>query len=232
MDTSDVEHLQELEPLDFLQRDDERAAWCSRAASGLFAWGKSLEARQLGQLDQLLLTGFDDEQVWQMLELRNKPLLRYVQTHARKLKPALEREIDEAEEGERRAAAAAAAPDEEEDSGEEEGEEESGEEGMSELSGEEGEEMDEGDALDDVGDEDDDDGEEEEEEGAEEEEEEEAPRGRGAKKAGKKVSFAGSTSEEAKSKADDKGKGALAFTRCFFFFYLSYHSTHTTRAER
>lgn len=95
MQLEDLRRLDALEPLDFLQPDEERAAWCRRAAAALFAWGKQLEPRPIGQLDQLLVSGFDDEQVWQMLEVRNKPMLRYAQKSSRKLKPVMEREEED-----------------------------------------------------------------------------------------------------------------------------------------
>ena len=72
----DDEALRELRPLQFLVPDEKRAAWCGRAAASLFGWGKQLEPRPLGPLEALALGGFDEEQVWQQLELRNKPLLR------------------------------------------------------------------------------------------------------------------------------------------------------------
>ena len=121
----DIDALVVLRPLDFLQPDGERAASCGRAASALFSLGRSLEPeRRIGALEALLLSGFDEEQVWQQLELRNKPLLRFAQARARKLPTALQAE----EEAEARAAALAEEASEEDEEGEKEDDAEDGEE--------------------------------------------------------------------------------------------------------
>ena len=73
-----VRWLEEVGPSTFLQRNTEHAANCGRIAQQLFAVAKREEPRLLGPLPELLMHGFDHEQMWQQLELRNKPLLRFV----------------------------------------------------------------------------------------------------------------------------------------------------------
>eukprot|EP00966_Prymnesium_polylepis_P178852 4141237-Prymnesium_polylepis.1 len=126
----DAKVLQDLRSVDFVQRSSEQAALFKRVAQALFAWSKQQEGKQLGPLEELAVEGFDEEGVWQQLQLRNTPLLRFVDNQIkRERKSAASAEAAEAQ-----AAAASAGSngvgekeedeEDEEQEGEEEGEKE------------------------------------------------------------------------------------------------------------
>ena len=48
------------------------------------AAAKQHESRPIGPYPELLIDGFDEEQVWLQIEMRNKPLLRFVDTQLKK----------------------------------------------------------------------------------------------------------------------------------------------------
>lgn len=58
---------------------------CGHAVKHLFDRSKKDEEKPFGVLPELLLEGFDSEQVWEQLHLRNVPLIRYVKKQAKKL---------------------------------------------------------------------------------------------------------------------------------------------------
>ena len=69
----------------------ESARKCRLAAKALFDCAKAHEPRAIGPLPALLVAGRDDETVWQQLELRNRPLLSFIQRQMRKEKRAADR---------------------------------------------------------------------------------------------------------------------------------------------
>lgn len=48
------------------------------ATKSLYSLAKKSEPKKTGALDQLLLEGFDQEQIWEQLQLLNKPILQFV----------------------------------------------------------------------------------------------------------------------------------------------------------
>jgi len=74
--------LQHLQPIDFCAASEERFAALARISKGLFDRAQS--DQKVGPFDELLIQGGDDEQIWQQLAMRNKPLLRFVETQLKK----------------------------------------------------------------------------------------------------------------------------------------------------
>lgn len=68
-------------PQDFLSASKQAADVAQRAllaAQELFERAVRDQTRALGPLDALHVDGFDDEQIWAELELRNAPVISYV----------------------------------------------------------------------------------------------------------------------------------------------------------
>eukprot|EP00656_Telonema_subtile_P041543 TRINITY_DN4673_c0_g1_i1.p1 TRINITY_DN4673_c0_g1~~TRINITY_DN4673_c0_g1_i1.p1 ORF type:complete len:645 (-),score=248.09 TRINITY_DN4673_c0_g1_i1:176-2110(-) len=58
---------------------------CLPTVKDFYAEAKKSESKQFGVLPELLTEGFDVDQVWEQLQLRNKPLVRYLKKCAKKL---------------------------------------------------------------------------------------------------------------------------------------------------
>ena len=58
---------------------------CQQATKALFDRAKKNEPRPFGVLPELLVEGFDAEQVWEQIQLRNVPMLRYIKKQTNKL---------------------------------------------------------------------------------------------------------------------------------------------------
>lgn len=67
------------------QNVDLAESVCLPAVKELFDMGKQCEPKQFGVLPTLLLEGFDVDQVWHQIHLRNKPLVRYLKKCAKRL---------------------------------------------------------------------------------------------------------------------------------------------------
>ena len=74
---------------DFAAGSEQRVTDLAALAKRLFDSGQAAQlqdaGKALGPLSVLVMDNFDDEQMWQQIELRNKPLLRFVETQFKKL---------------------------------------------------------------------------------------------------------------------------------------------------
>eukprot|EP00727_Mastigamoeba_balamuthi_P014416 m51a1_g96 putative U3 small nucleolar ribonucleoprotein protein (640) ;mRNA; f:298831-301069 len=77
------------DPSAFLEKSDEHAKSLRTAAKTLYDNAKKSESCKTQALPQLLLEGFDDEQVWQQIELLNKPVIRNLEKRVESLSKAL-----------------------------------------------------------------------------------------------------------------------------------------------
>ena len=98
--TTDLSWVENLRPRDFSAGSDARAAELAALAKRLFDGGQQAAdgGKMLGPLDELVIDHLDEEQLWQQLELRNRPLLRFVDKQVRKQKKRAEEEPEEEEE--------------------------------------------------------------------------------------------------------------------------------------
>merc|ERR1712166_977638 len=75
-----------LRPHVLVAQDAELAdSVCLPALKELFDTAKQCEPKQFGVLPTLLLEGFDVDQIWHQIHLRNKPLVRYLKKCAKRL---------------------------------------------------------------------------------------------------------------------------------------------------
>lgn len=81
---ADLAWSESLRPADFAAGSEERVSALAAIARRLFSGGREHVLRTVGPHDELLVTPFDDEQVWQQLALRNRPLLRFAEAQVRK----------------------------------------------------------------------------------------------------------------------------------------------------
>ena len=73
-----VDAVARLRSVDFVERSSARASTLQRVIRALYTLAKHEEETELGPLLELTVEGFDDEGVWQQLDLRNAPLLTFV----------------------------------------------------------------------------------------------------------------------------------------------------------
>lgn len=59
----------------------------------LFDTGKKTEPKKMSALNELFIDGFDEEQIWQMIQLQNEPLIKYLDKQVDSLLKLPEKEM-------------------------------------------------------------------------------------------------------------------------------------------